>query len=254
MKTLFYLLFIIAPLLSFSQIKTEASFEGKSVHEWVYNYKKKDYELVSKSPLDTKIIISETAIWFRKGIESDWLENTWFFDAKTTADNETEIHTYYDERDQKVEVDLGNHTITYYYEYNNKTKVYENFAVYLNLVQNDKILAAFYKRNETINLNKIVLNFTLVKSNLDEKKDSNERHSFILNYMENGDVYHYIGKHNFEVYKKVDFESTKDEDGDEVYKLIVRNNKGEQFNVLFFDEEYEVIGIEKEKETLFFTN
>lgn len=254
MKKLFYLLFLLTPLLSFGQIKTEASFQGKSVNEWVYNYKKKDYVLVSKLPLDTKIIISETAIWFRKGVESNWLENTWFFDSKTNNLNTAEVITYYDERDQKIDVDLANNKITYYYSYNNKTKVYENYAVYLNLVQNDKILAAFYDRNENINLEKIVLNFTLVKSSLDEKKDVNERHSFILNYMETGDVYHYIGKHNFEVYQKLDFEITKDEDGDEVYKLIVRNKKGEQFNVIFFDEEYEVIGIEKEKETLFYTN
>ena len=83
MKTFFYLLLSIAPLLSFGQINDEYSYKGKTVVEWTYNHKNKNYSQVSKLPLVTKIILSETAIWFKKGENAIWLENTWFFDSKT---------------------------------------------------------------------------------------------------------------------------------------------------------------------------
>lgn len=254
MKTFFYLLLYIAPLLSFGQINDEYSYKGKTVVEWTYNHKNKNYSQVSKLPLVTKIILSETAIWFKKGENAIWLENTWFFDSKTRNSNGEEIMTYYDERNQKIELNLDNNKIIYYFDYNYKTKIYENYAVYLNLTLNENVLANFYEGHKSLNLEKVVVNFTKVKSNLEEEKDVEQRNSFILNYNKHFDVYHYMGKHNFEVYSALDFQETKNEEGDEVNKIMVKNKKGEKFYVIFFNDEIDVVAIEKKNELVFYTN
>ena len=63
-----------------------------------------------------------------------------------------------------------------------------------------------------------------------------------------------MGKHNFEVYSALDFQETKDEEGDEVNKILVKNKKGEKFYVIFFNDEIDVVAIEKKNELVFYTN
>ena len=50
------------------------------------------------------------------------------------------------------------------------------------------------------------------------------------------------------------YQETKDEEGDEVNKILVKNKKGEKFYVIFFNDEIDVIAIEKKNELVFYTN
>jgi hypothetical protein len=163
MKMCYILTYIFLSLsFSFGQVKS-GNFSGNLVEEWVWSKTKDDYIMLESIPMKTKIQLSKTHIYFKKGEHAKWLQNKWNFDKTLTSDNGTRIDRYYDERAQLILIDYKESQIWYYYNWDVNLEVYLNIATYKNLKEdevsnqdeseqrNQEVIAKFIITEATVN-------------------------------------------------------------------------------------------------------